>query len=100
MIHRATPEAALCLHLVASLCLEMTLPSERVTPLAILRDHGATLDALNRPELAVAVRRMIAAATPWEWTAACTDAARALVPIHRAEAARLIGATATKRMAG
>lgn len=93
MIDGQSPEARLCLHLIASLCGVFTVPAERVTALGPLREHQGALVALNRPEVVVAARRMLAAQSQVEWVSACQDAARALEPVHKAEAMRLIAAT-------
>jgi hypothetical protein len=98
MIARATPEQALCLHLIAQLALPFTLPSERGTALGLLSDHLPALGGKRFAAVRSSALGLLSAKTPLEWSFACHDATRALVPLHRAEAFALIAGLSVKRV--
>lgn len=98
MIAGASAEQALCLHLIARLAAGFTLPSERATPLALIRDHLPALGLERFAPLRAAAGQMVAAQTPLDWTFATMEAGRALVDLHRAESCRIIAALSVKRV--
>lgn len=99
MIEGATPQAALCLHLISQLACQFTLPAERATALALIRDHLPALGAERFAAIRAAALAMLAAETPLQWSFATMEAGRALVPLHKAESCRIIAALSAKRVA-
>jgi hypothetical protein len=94
-----TDEQALCLHLMASLALPFTLPSDRVTSLALLREHLPCLMAERFAAMRLAADSMLRAKTHLEWSFAAHEATAALVPVFKAESCRIIASLSVKRVA-
>ncbi len=99
MIADLTPQQALCLHLMHSLALGYTLPSERSTPLALIQEHIGSLPSPRFDAVRAGAAAMMRAKTPVEWTFATNEVGRELVGLHKAEACRMIAVLSTKRVA-
>lgn len=89
---------ALALHLVHVLACSHTLPADRVSQLAVLAEHVASLGGADFAELRAAINAMLAAETHVQWTFARMDAERALAQMHTAWSLKVIGAMSVKRV--
>lgn len=99
MMRDLTDEQAMCLHILHTLAIEFTLPSQRVTGLQIIRDHLGCLGSERFAGLRGPVNAMLDHQTHLQWSFATMDLCRALAALHKAEACQRIAALAAKRVA-
>ncbi|MFN7224455.1 MAG: hypothetical protein ACK4MS_10590 [Paracoccaceae bacterium] len=93
-----TPEQALCVHLLHALAMGWTLPDERESRLALIKDHLHAFGAERWAPLRIAADQMLQAQNPLAWSFATREVTRALLPLHAAAACRLIAEMSLKRV--